>query len=495
VKGALRRASQVLVCAGAAIVLLGLALVINTLLAVHPALPPIAPPPGDFVDAALVARHLGEAIRFKTVSHENPAEDDPAELDGLHRFLERSYPKMHAALEHEVVNGHALLYTWLGRDASLAPVLFAAHQDVVPVEPGTEGRWTHPPFDGAVAEGFVWGRGAMDDKGSLVCLFEAAEALAAERFRPKRTVYFAFGSDEEVGGRNGAKGIAQTLSDRGVRLEYVLDEGGAVTEGVVPYVKPPVALIGTAEKGFVTVELLVEMPTGHSARPPPQTAVGVLAAAIDRLEHHPMPARLTQTSRRMVAAIAGQMPFLQRLLATNLWLIKPLLALAPWSLEPTINAVLRTTTAPTVVGGGVKENVLPSQAHALINFRILPGDTIDGVLAHVREVVADERVHVRRLERIVSEASPESPQSSPGYRLLERTIRQSFPGAIPATYTVTGATDGRYYVGLAQGVYRFAPFIMRNDDLTRVHGTDERTSVEGLGTAVRAYKQLLRGGE
>jgi len=210
------------------------------------------------------AQHLSAAIRFRTVSHQDAAQNDQQQWRDLRDFLERTYPATHRALKRELVNGDGLLYTWPGSDPAARPILLMAHQDVVPVEPGTESTWRYPPFDGTIAEGFVWGRGALDDKGSLILIMEAVESLLADGFQPRRTVYLASGFDEEVGGHQGSATIAALLASRGVRLEYVLDEGRAVVEGLVPDVSRPVAMIGVAEKGFVSAELTCETEGGHS---------------------------------------------------------------------------------------------------------------------------------------------------------------------------------------------------------------------------------------
>src|SRR5262249_35711364 len=369
---------------------------------------------------------------------------------------------------------------------------FLAHQDVVPVEPGTEGSWAHPPFDGTIADGFVWGRGALDDKESLVGLFEAVESLLGEGFRPRRTIYLASGFDEEVGGGAGAGAIAALLRDRGVRFEWVLDEGRAVVEGVVPQVEKPVAAIGVAEKGFVSVELTTESEGGHSSMPPRETAVGVLAAAIDRLEHHPMPARLRGASREGLRTLAPYMPFRSRIMLSNLWLFSPLVTRA-LTRTPLTNAWVRTTTAPTMFQSGVKENVLPSRARAVVNCRILQGDTVAGVLSHVQRVVGDDRVRVTRLEGTVSEPSPESSTASAGYRLIETTAREVFPDAVPAPSLVTGASDSRYFTPLADDVSRFVPVRLGAEDLKRYHGTNERVAVDQVASAVEFYRLVLRG--
>jgi carboxypeptidase PM20D1 len=492
-KRARRIALRVLRGVGLGILVLVLVLVVNTLRQGRVALPSVPPPPNDAVDATAVAAHLAQAIRFKTVSHEDPKDDDYAEVDGMRAFFEATYPKLHATLTREVVGGHGLVYTWAGSDASLRPVLLAAHQDVVPVEPGTEGAWTHPPFAGAVADDFVWGRGARDDKASLVTILEAVEALVGVGFKPKRTVVLAFGFDEEVGGALGAKTIAASFAAKGTRFDYVLDEGGAVVKGVVEGVARPLALVGLTEKGFVTTELTVSMPTGHSSMPPPQTSVGILAAAIDRLERQQMPPHLTPTSRRFFETLAPELPFTKRLAMSNLWLLEPLV-LSQLTKQQATNATVRTTTAPTIFQAGVKENVLPSSARALVNFRILPGDSVDGVVAHVREVVADERVVVKVAERMVSEPPPESSADSRAYRLIETTIRQFFPEVLVVPNVVVGATDARNYAPVADAVYHFGPFVLGKEDLSTIHGTNERFRVDDLAVAVRFYEQLLRDG-
>src|SRR5438132_1952998 len=384
--------------------------------------------PSSAIDRDRVAEHLAAAIRFRTVSHQDPSEDDRAQFVGLRAFLARTYPKVRRSLVRELVNGDGLLYTWKGADASAKPALLMAHQDVVPIEPGTEGRWAHPPFGGVIADGFVWGRGALDDKASLVFLMEAVESLLAEGFRPPRTVYLASGFDEEVGGLEGAARIAALLARRGVRLDYVLDEGRFVSQGVVPGVQEPVASIGIAEKGYVSVELVAEPEGGQSSRPPPATAIGLLAAAIDRLQRHQMPARLHGAPRRELQALASHMPFGQRVMLSNLWLFEPLVVRA-LEKAPTTNALVRTTTAPTILQAGVKENVLPSKARAVVNFRILPGRTVGRVLTQLGRVVADARIKAARTERMRSKPYPESTTTSPANQVWDKTIRALFPGA------------------------------------------------------------------
>jgi len=452
---------------------------------------PVSPAGNIAVDSAKVADHLSAALQFQTVSYDDPAKRDREAFLGLARHLEATYPKVHSTLTREAVADYSLLYTWKGREPAQKPLLLMAHEDVVPVEPGTESRWTYPPFSGRVAEGYVWGRGAMDDKYSLVTIFEAVEKLLQEGFQPRRTIYLAFGHDEEAGGQAGAAAVAALLESRGVKLEYVLDEGGASIRGMVENIAEPVAMVGIAEKGYVSVGLTVESPGGHSSMPPPETAVGILSAALVRLEQHPMPARIGGPVREMFDYLGPEMPFLPKMFCANLDLLAPL-AKRRLAAAPATNALIRTTTAPTMLEGSVKDNVLPITARAVVNFRILPGDTVEGVLDHVRRTVDDPRVKVAKFGSFSSEPSAVSNTDSPSFRLLEQTIRQVFPGTVVAPTLVIGGTDSRNYAKLTENTYRFGPVTITPPDLARVHGTNERISEENLAGAVKFYVLLIR---
>jgi carboxypeptidase PM20D1 len=450
---------------------------------------PEAPAPFS-VDADAAAARLAGSLRLKTVaaSDGRPAED--AAFRALHDYLREHFPRVHAELRREPRGAHSVLYTWPGTDASLRPVLLMGHLDVVPVEPGTEGAWTRPPYSGDIADGYVWGRGALDDKGSVLAILEAVEALLAAGHRPRRTVLLAFGADEEVGGHEGAEAMAALLRERGVTLESVLDEGGMMLTGTVPGVKAPVAVVGVAEKGMVSVELVAEGEGGHSSMPPRQTAVGVLSRAVARLEEEPMPADLRGGSRALFDFVGPEMPLGMRLVFANLWLFEPLVV-RQLSAQPSTNAAVRTTTAATMFEGSVKDNVLPARARAVVNFRILPGDSVEGVLAHVRRVVDDPRVKVSA-QGFMSEPSPVSRTDSEAWGVLQRSIRQVFPETLVAPYLMVGATDARYFTGLSDSVYRFMPLHLERADLARLHGKDERISVQGYAGAVRFYAQYLR---
>jgi carboxypeptidase PM20D1 len=474
----------------ALVVLLALVLVGNTLrqgsrqLAVPP-VPPLA------VDEAGVAQAMAAAVRAKTVSGLLDPVGTAAEFDTLDALLKSRYPLVHEKLTREVVGSHSLLLTWKGSDAKALPVALLAHQDVVPIAPGTETLWKKPPFAGVVEEGHVWGRGTLDNKSNLITQLEALELLLKAGVSPKRTVYFVYGHDEEVGGGRGAVPIVALLKERGVRLAWVLDEGLAVTEGVMPGVAQPVALIGLAEKGSVSLKLTATAAPGHSSMPPGPggSAIGMLTQALARLDQTPLPGGIQGAAAELFAAVAPELPFGQRLALSNLWLTRPLVE-RMLAKGASTNAMMRTTTAMTILNAGIKENVLPGQAEAVVNFRILPGDTIDSVQAFVKQTIADERIQVAPLG-VGFNPSRLSTSQSDAFKLVERTVREVFPDAIVAPGLMLAGSDARHFDGISDASFRFMPIRFNTEDLKRVHGTDERIATRQLVDMVRFYHRLL----
>jgi carboxypeptidase PM20D1 len=474
----------------ALVLLLAAVLVVNTL---RQGSRQVNPPPLAklAVDEVAVAQSMAAAVRAKTVSGLLDPAGVAAEFDTLHAHLKARYPLVHEKLQREVVGGHSLLFTWKGSDTTLQPVALMAHQDVVPIAPGTEPLWKKPPFSGVIEEGFVWGRGTLDDKSNLVTQLEAAELLLKAGFAPKRTIYLVYGHDEEVGGRLGVVKIVEQLKQRGVKLAWVLDEGLAVTEGILPGVKKPLALIGLAEKGSVTLKLVATAPPGHSSTPPVagESAIGRLSAALARLDQKPMPGGIQGAAAEMFSAVAPELPFAQRLAVSNLWLLRPVVERALDKGGAT-SAMLRTTTAMTVLNAGNKENVLPGRAEAIVNFRILPGDTVASVTAHVKRAVADERIEVTPLGAGFEPSRLSSGQSAP-FKLIETAVREVFPDSIVAPGLMLAASDARHFDGISDASFRFMPVRFTSEDLKRVHGTDERIAVAQLADMVRFYHRLL----
>lgn len=459
----------------------------NTLqLSSRQALAPGEPPPA--MDVLAAAHRLGGAIRLRTIAT-LPGAEPSGEFRRLHSYLQETFPKAHAALKREIVNGHSLLYTWQGEDAALKPVLLMAHQDVVPAD--GQG-WSVDPFSGEVRGGAIWGRGAWDDKSSITAHFEAIELLLARGFRPKQTIYLAYGHDEETHGHAGALQIARLLKERGVRLDFVLDEGMVVTEGIIKGLKAPAALIGVAEKGYLSVVLRARGTPGHSLMPPPPGSgpITTLGDALRRLDREQFPGSLRGVGRQMFETLAPEMPGLQRVALSNLWLFSPLVE-RQLAQKPGTNAMIRTTTALTVFHAGIKENVLPGSAQATVNFRLNPGDTREAVLAHVKRVVG-EHIEVDALPGS-AEATPVSPTGSPAWARLGSSVRSAFPGAVVAPGLVLGGTDARHFTELADQIYRFTPVRVRDGDAHRIHGADERISIENYAQMIHFYYALMRG--
>lgn len=465
-------------------------LLARTVMMESPEFPDVAPVPGIAIDHGAVAQRLARAVQYRTVSTNGDTPVVAGEFHRLHEHLVGSYPRMHETLKREFVSEFSLLYTWQGNDPSLKPILLNAHMDVVPVEPGTEGDWTHPPYAGAIADGFIWGRGVMDMKASLMGILEAVEYLLGRGFMPERTIYLAFGHDEEIGGTNGAAKITELLGRRGVRLEFSLDEGLVIAHDIVPGLAKPVALIGLAEKGYLTLELTVHGEGCHSSRPPKDTAIVTLARAIDRLDANQMPAALHAPASDMFDHLAAELSFVGRLAVANRWLFEPLI-LSRLGAKPATDALIHTTTATTVIGGGIKDNVIPAEATALVNFRLLPGDTIEDVENHVRDVVNDLDITLRQY-RPGQNASAVSDSDTPSFRMLHETVRQVFPDVVIAPSLMIGGTDSKHYARIADSSFRFLPMRLHPEDVRRIHGIDERVSVMNYAEIIRFYVQLIR---
>ncbi|MEV0294877.1 M20 family peptidase [Nocardia sp. NPDC050710] len=434
-----------------------------------------------------VAERLARALSCATVSTEDPVDTADPEFARLADHLEQSFPLVHAELELETF-GRSRLYRWAGVEPERVSAILLAHQDVVPVDHAQQ--WTHPPFDGVVDEEFIWGRGAIDDKSRLIAILEAVESALAAGVRPKHTVYLAFGHDEEVFGDNGAVRMARRLRQAGVRADLLLDEGGVITEGVADGVDRPVASIMLGEKGYATVRLSVRETGGHSSMPGRQTAVGRIARAVARIQDHPMPLRMTPVIVDMLTRLREVMPEARRRLLglAGVGLASPVITRI-MAARPQTEALVRTTTAPTVIHGGVKANVLPQRAEALINFRILPGDSVTAVLEHCRKVVRDAGVRID----LVGMSSEPSRTTGPGpaFDLIARIAEAVVPGIAVTTGIVPGATDSRHYDDLAATRCNFAPIVLTQDDLATIHGTDERISRVNYARLIEFNRRLI----
>ncbi|RFB04976.1 M20 family peptidase [Parvularcula marina] len=481
---------------GLAVLVLFIAVIIGRTLSYGPSgesAPRLEAPDAPAMSGEEIGRHLGEAIRFQTVTSKAGAPEAGEEQPWLdfHDWLAATYPAAHEAMTLEKVAGLTLLYQWEGSDPSLNPIILMAHQDVVPVNPGTEGDWDAPPFAGEIIDGILVGRGALDDKASLITLMEAAEGLTQSGFAPKRTVYFLFGHDEEVAGI-GAKSAFALLEERGVTADMVLDEG-MVTVANAPLTGGPLTIIGVAEKGYLTVELRVSGEGGHSSTPPRDNAVVRLSRALVALEENQFPSHLNeQPLKDFFRGMAPDMSFVIRMALANRWLLGSQVEKELAKL-PTADALVRTTIAPTMLEGSTKENVLPQRASATVNFRIHPSDSVEKVLDHIRKVTRDiDGVEIIALDGFASEPSPVSSAKTQAFAALSAAASSSIsPDAPIVPGLVLGATDARFSYGVSENVYRYMPALLHTDEIGGIHGTNEKVSLENLARMARAYTQII----
>lgn len=444
------------------------------------------------MDADVAVERLRALIRVPTVSRDDADMQDAEAFTRFPQLLAELYPRIHDALELEHLDGPGLLYRWPGRTAGDALILMA-HWDVVPAD---EEGWTHEPFEAALTTdqdgaGRVWGRGAIDDKGALAGILEAVDALVATGFVPENDVYLSFGGDEEVQG-SAAERAVEVLRERGVAIDFVLDEGGAVVQGQFPGVSEPTAVIGIAEKGIATVQLRATEAGGHAAHPPRSgvTAATRLAAAIQRVSR-PVPAALPPTAYPMFAALAARARGILGLAYRHPRLFRPVLLRALASGSDEANALIRTTRVVTRLRGAAADNVLPEVATASVNVRIVVGSTIDAEVDRIRRDIADPRIEVRMLRG--TDPTPVAPTTGRPWDRLVTALAASHPEAVPVPYAMLGATDGRHFTRLTSAVYRFTPFELTKAEIAGLHAIDESIRVDAYLRGIAFYRALLEG--
>ncbi len=444
------------------------------------------------IDASAAAMRLGEAIRFRTVSLIEETEDR-AQFEAFHAWMQERYPAFHAATRREIIGELSLLYTWPGSDPAQPPIVLLAHQDVVPVPDDTREAWSVDPFGGVIRDNAIWGRGAVDDKGSLIGLLEAAEYLAALNRQPVRTIIFAFGHDEEIGGDGGAVRMAAKLAERRVRAWFVLDEGMAALDRH-PLTGGPAAMIGISERGSGTLRVRAVGQPGHSSMPPPETAVSLVSEAVDRIHAMPIERSLEGgPALAMMRALAPELSFNNRMAVANEWLFSPLLH-DRMEGNPAAQALLGTTIAPTMIEGGIRPNVLPAEAVAMINFRIHPRDSADDLLRRARQAAPNVEGLTIEWAETPREASGISSTTSSSYALLAALSRDMLPEAPVAPGLVLAGTDSRHYSAVAENVYRFQPILLTSEDLEGIHGVNERISIANFERMIRFYIGLMEAG-
>jgi len=423
-------------------------------------------------------------LRIPTISRTVVSETDWEPFDDFVATLPSLYPALHGALDLEVVAGYSLLYRWRGRTEG-APTVLMAHYDVVPA---TDEGWTHSAFGAEIIDGKLWSRGSIDNKGSLVAILEAVERLVPTRFQPERDLYIFAGHNEETAG-DAAQSTVELLASRGIRPALVLDEGGAVVEGIFPGVDAPAAVVGVSEKGLLNLVLSVEQEGGHASTPPAFSATARLARAINRLTAKPFPARMAPPTVEMVETLGAHAKGPLRAVFTNTWLTKPLLVSMFARLGGETNAMVRTTSAVTELSGSAAPNVLAERATATVNIRIAVGSSVAASVEHVRRAIRDERVTLTIQEQ--NEPSPVSPTTGAAWELLSRTIVDTFADTIVTPYIQLGASDSRRFTAISDNVYRFTPFELSAEQRAALHAMNENIDVATWLRGIDFYALLI----
>lgn len=443
------------------------------------------------IDANKAASSLSSAIQFKTISTHDDNLTNANEFIGFHNFLREQYSDVFSKLEVKEFPPFGLLLKWQGRNPELKPIMLMAHQDVVPIAPGTLDLWKQPPFSGTIVDGIVWGRGSLDDKGSLIAIFEAVSYLIEKGFMPERTIYLYFSDEEEILGTE-ADNVAGFFKDNKIQLEAVFDEGGTIlTETYSSDIPQPVARIGLSEKGYLDLELSTQARGGHSAAPLAQTTIGIISKAISKLEEYHFSPIFAGPQKEFLENVERHMPFWDRFIMANNWLFKPLI-IKQMSGAPDTNAFIRTTTAPTIFNAGIQANVMPAEAKAIVNFRLNPGETVENVLEKATETIDDPRVTIKALKAV--NPSSISRTDTKSFELLLNAIQALYPHQHPIVipFVTPGVTESRHFSEVSDNQYRFLPCLLTNAQIAGYHGTNEQLSIENLGRMIQYYIILIR---
>ncbi|KIC62071.1 M20/M25/M40 family metallo-hydrolase [Chryseobacterium taiwanense] len=467
----------------------------------------------DIVRNDSAVQRLSGGIKIPTVSTGELGDFDFAPFEKFKTYLKESYPLVYQNTENYEINTYALVFKIKGKNSSLAPILFLSHIDVVP--PGdaevtnkneninqfndkptlriskVAEDWEYGPFSGAVANGKIYGRGAIDMKGMLFSLMESANAIIENKIQPERDIYLAFGFDEEVGGKKGATQIAEHFKKLGLKFEAVYDEGGLILEkGNVAGIDNDVAVVGCAEKGFLSAKIKVKGLGGHSSMPPTESAIGKAAIIMQRLEKNQMQPIITPSMEEFFKNVGGRMPFLNQMAIANTWLLKPML-FSQLTKNNTTNALVRTTTALTMMKGSDGTNVLSPEVEFVVNFRLLPGNTVKDVKEHIAKATEGFDVEVEEIDN-TREASAVSPTNNRAYKIIQEGVKQIYPEAIVTPYLTVGGTDAYKYQIVSDHIYRFMPIKINRFEQQSIHSTNEYISIENYLRMIHYFEFIMK---
>lgn len=431
-----------------------------------------------------ILNNLSKMIQVKTVSHLDESLMDHEAFDQFKRLLDELYPKVRQTCEIKYIGPRGILYKWKGHSDE-KPVVLMSHYDVVPVE---EAAWQVAPFSGSVIDGTLWGRGTLDTKTTLLSVMESAEKMIKEGYKPSNDIYFSFAGDEEISGPS-APLIVDYLRSINVKPHLVLDEGGVVIDDVFPGVRKSAALIGIGEKGYLDLEVTFTSKGGHASAPPNHSIMSQLNKWLVQVEKQPMKSSITPPIKAMFDRLGRHSTFAYRLIFSNLWLFSPLLKILFKRIGGQMNALIRTTIAPTMLSASTAFNVLPSTCKVGLNCRLLNTNTIESTQAHILSFLRED-YEVKIVES--REASKISRIDTEQFQILEEVISGMWPQAIVSPYLMTAATDSRHFCEISDHVMRFAPMYITGEELSLIHSHNERIRVETVIESVQFYCQLLK---
>lgn len=441
---------------------------------------------GPKVDIDKLTEILQGAVRIPTITPLHPG-DDMSSFLKYHKYLQDSFPEIFKIADLTIINKYSLIIKIEGTEKNLLPIAFLAHQDVVPA---TMEGWEVEPFSGDIKEGCVYGRGSQDMKCQMISALFAMETLLKERKLPRKTIYFCFGHDEESTGMEGAHNIAKYLEDNNIKFEFILDEGGTITDGSLLGIDGKIALIGTCDKGYADFKITSTKDGGHGASPKKVSSVDMIAKAITKLNKHPMKAYRSVPLRITLKNLAPYMKPLYKFLFVNSDILSPLLKPVLSAVNPLTNSILRTTIAFTKLEGSTAPNVIPVKASAVMNVRINAGETSSDVIHHIKKVIGKE-YEIEEYNKTFEPTRISPSEGDPIFDTIKGCIKDVYHGIIVSSYPFIGATDSKHYENVSEHLYRFTPFEVDFSDSKRIHGLNERCHIDRLYLADQFFRRLI----
>jgi carboxypeptidase PM20D1 len=438
------------------------------------------------IDLDRAVKKVQGAIRIPTVSMQHEGDSDEPFLD-LHNYLKNQFPLFNDAAQRKIVNKYAVMYKLDGTDKTLKPACFLGHQDVVPAN---EKGWEHPPFEAYTDDEYIWGRGSFDMKSQLISMLEAIEIHLEKGHMPKRTMYFCFGHDEEFSGRDGATAMANVLRAKGVKMEFIFDEGMTPVNASVIGFNGPLCLVGVCEKGYANIKITSKGKGGHAAMPPKTTTAVEIAKAVEKINRHQMKAHFTEPVKMLIKKVCPKADFKFKLLMANSDIFMPILKPVLVNIDPSVASLLRTTMAITVLQASPAANVIPQESFAIINCRTNIGETSSDVKNHIQKVIG-RKYDVEILNKGLHEPTSMSNLDSFGWKMMEKTSAEIFPGSVTAPFPFVAGTDSKYYEGLSDCIFKFSPHVTDAAYRAGMHNVNEKFKISDLEGDIQFYYRFM----